>query len=116
MTRPTDNAKEYFQSAAEHAGVSTQIYMSAAQITAAQEKQGSMHENKALALVSEGLGEMAVGLRATYMLLEEIKKIEMINDGKDFQRFNVLLKQVVSVPREEMLRREEAEKKVKAKG
>lgn len=47
--------------------------------------------------------------------VEEINKIEMINDGKDFQRFNALLKQVVSVPREEILRREEAEKKAKVK-
>jgi hypothetical protein len=47
--------------------------------------------------------------------LEEIKKIEMKNDGKDFQRFNALLKQVISVPREEILRREKAEKKAKEK-
>lgn len=47
--------------------------------------------------------------------LEEIKKIEMKNDGKDFQRFNALLKQVIHVPREEILRREEAEKKAKNK-
>ena len=34
--------------------------------------------------------------------LEEINKIEMRNDGKDFQRFNDLLKQVISVPKKDI--------------
>jgi hypothetical protein len=38
------------------------------------------------------------------------KKIEMKNDGKEFERFETLLRQVVSVPKDEILRREKEEK------
>ena len=41
---------------------------------------------------------------------ETKKKIELKNDGKDFNRFNEMLRQVVSVPKEELKRREDAEK------
>ena len=34
------------------------------------------------------------------------KKLEMKNDGKDFERFDALLREVVSVPKEELNRRE----------
>lgn len=42
------------------------------------------------------------------MIME--KKIETKEDGKDFKRFDDLLRQVVSVPKEEIIEREEAEK------
>ncbi len=45
----------------------------------------------------------------------ELKKIELIEDGRQGQRFETMLRKVVSVPREEILRREAAEKKVKEK-
>ncbi len=38
------------------------------------------------------------------------KEVEMKNDGKDFERFDELLRQVISVPKDEILRREKAEK------
>ena len=41
------------------------------------------------------------------------KKVEMKNDGKGFERFENLLRQVVKVPKEEILRREQAEKEKK---
>lgn len=41
------------------------------------------------------------------------KKVEMKNDGKDFERFESLLREVISVPKEELKRREEAEKQKK---
>lgn len=34
----------------------------------------------------------------------------MKNDGKEYERFEQLLRQVVSVPKKEILRREKAEK------
>lgn len=43
------------------------------------------------------------------------KKVEMKNDGKEFERFESLLKQVVSVPKDEILRREKEEKEQKEK-
>ena len=41
------------------------------------------------------------------------KKIEMKKDGKEFERFDALLSQIVSVPKDEINRREQAEKKAK---
>ena len=38
------------------------------------------------------------------------KKIEMKKDGKEFDRFDDLLSQVVKVPKDEILEREKAEK------
>lgn len=37
------------------------------------------------------------------------KKIETKNDGKEYERFDGLLRQVVSVPKDEILRREKLE-------
>jgi hypothetical protein len=42
------------------------------------------------------------------------KKLEMKNDGKDFERFEELVRTVVRVPKEELNRREAAEKQKKA--
>ena len=47
------------------------------------------------------------------------KKLEMKKDGKGFERFDDLLRQVVSVPKEEINKREQAEnqkKEAKKKG
>lgn len=41
------------------------------------------------------------------------KKVEMKNDGKDYERFENLLREVISVPKEELRRREETEKSEK---
>ncbi len=41
------------------------------------------------------------------------KKVEMKNDGKDYPRFENLLREVMSVPKEELKRREETEKQKK---
>lgn len=38
------------------------------------------------------------------------KEIETKNDGKEFERFENLLRQVVKVPKDEILRREKEEK------
>lgn len=40
-------------------------------------------------------------------------KIETKKDGKQFERFDNLLRQVVSVPKDEILKREKAEKQKK---
>ncbi|MGB7208275.1 MAG: hypothetical protein WBD27_06430 [Pyrinomonadaceae bacterium] len=39
--------------------------------------------------------------------------VEMKNDGKDYTRFENLLREVISVPKEELKRREEVEKQKK---
>lgn len=41
------------------------------------------------------------------------KKIETKKDGKDFERFDELLRTVVKVPKDEINRREQAEKECK---
>jgi hypothetical protein len=41
------------------------------------------------------------------------KEIETKQDGKEFERFEQLLSQVVKVPKDEILRREKAEKEQK---
>lgn len=38
------------------------------------------------------------------------KKIEMKQDGKEFERFDAFLTELVKVPKDEILRREKAEK------
>jgi hypothetical protein len=43
------------------------------------------------------------------------KKVEMKNDGKEFERFENLLREVVKVPKDEILKREKAEKESKEK-
>lgn len=46
--------------------------------------------------------------------IEEINKIEMRNDGKDAQRFNNLLRKVVSVPKDVIDKRIEQERDEKS--
>lgn len=41
------------------------------------------------------------------------KTIEMKTDGKNFERFDDLFRKVISVPKEELKKREEAEKQKK---
>ena len=43
------------------------------------------------------------------------KEIETKKDGKEFERFEQLLSQVVKVPKDEILKREQAEKERKKK-
>ena len=43
------------------------------------------------------------------------KKIETNQDGKDYERFEDLLREVVKVPKDEILRREKEEKERKEK-
>ena len=43
------------------------------------------------------------------------KEIETKNDGKEFERFEQFLGQVVKVPKDEILRREKEEKERKKK-
>jgi hypothetical protein len=43
------------------------------------------------------------------------KKIEMKNDGKEFERFDEFLTKLVKVPKDEILRREKEEKERKKK-
>lgn len=38
------------------------------------------------------------------------KKVEMKNDGKEFERFDEFLTELVKVPKDEILRREKEEK------
>lgn len=45
---------------------------------------------------------------------ETKKKVEVKNDGKDFERFDNLFRQVITVSKEELKRREKAEKQRKA--
>jgi len=45
---------------------------------------------------------------------KELEKIEMKNDGKDFERFQELARKVVNVPKEELDRREAEYKKRRA--
>ena len=49
------------------------------------------------------------------MDIKTLKKIEMKNDGKDYERFESLVKQVVSVPKKELDRREAKYQAEKAK-
>ena len=45
---------------------------------------------------------------------KELKKIELKNDGHDYERFEALVKKVVSVPKKEIDARAKAEKEKKA--
>lgn len=38
------------------------------------------------------------------------KKVEIQNDGKEFERFENLLREVIKVPKDEILKREKEEK------
>lgn len=38
------------------------------------------------------------------------KEVEMKNDGKDFERFEDFVRQIVKVPKDEILKREKEEK------
>lgn len=52
---------------------------------------------------------------AAFSKMNMKKKIEMKEDGKDFERFEELLSKVVKVPKSEIDAREKAEKERKAK-
>lgn len=41
------------------------------------------------------------------------KKVEMKNDGKEFERFEDFVRQIVKVPKDEILKREKEEKQKK---
>ena len=41
------------------------------------------------------------------------KKVEIKKDGEEFTRFDTLLRKVVSVPKDELIRREKEEKRNK---
>jgi hypothetical protein len=43
------------------------------------------------------------------------KEIETKNDGKEYERFENLLREVVKVPKDEILKREKEEKEQKAR-
>jgi hypothetical protein len=38
------------------------------------------------------------------------KKVEMKNDGKEFERFEDFVRQIIKVPKDEILKREKEEK------
>ena len=42
--------------------------------------------------------------------MKDKKKIELKNDGKEFERFDEFLTELVKVPKDEILRREKEEK------
>jgi len=78
MARPTENAIEKFKSAAFWADAAkfsiTQIGIGGGRETDILMEKGYKHgQLNAIIDLANGLTEMATGLRATYILLEEVK-------------------------------------------
>ena len=67
MARPTDSAKSSFQIAFMSADQATHDYFAA-------QNAGDVELAKAVRHLADGLNHLSVGLRATYMLLEDIKR------------------------------------------
>ena len=67
QTRPTDRAKDHFSSAESAANF-------AGHIANIDETKYKVKLTKALEHLAQGLSEIATGQRATYLLLEEIKR------------------------------------------
>jgi hypothetical protein len=72
MASPTESAKAQFDYAANAAKTATQ-YLNKQQASAGDSQLGSYNQAVALAHLAMGLSNLATGLRATYMLLEDVK-------------------------------------------
>lgn len=69
--RPTEQARQNFDRAKTHSAM-------AHQISAREKDQEAMyrsHSAVSLQEIAEGLGNLTTGLRATYILLEEVKRL-----------------------------------------
>jgi hypothetical protein len=71
--RPTERAKELFDIADKSASVACNLFFKNAP-SQNDLKTGHYYESAAIVNLAQGLGNLAAGLRATYMLLEEVKK------------------------------------------
>jgi hypothetical protein len=69
--RPTDSAKIHFGIAQTHSRIAHQI------AAKDQGDDGRYKSNVAVAIneLSDGLNDLTIGLRATYILLEEVKRL-----------------------------------------
>jgi len=72
MARPTESAKAHFATALSAAQNAAQ-YLNKEPGAAVDLQRGSYDQAVALAHLARGLSDLATGLRATYMLLEEVK-------------------------------------------
>lgn len=72
MSKPTEMAKTRFDYA-NRAAKEAAAALDKKSATPADIQQSSYNQAAALAHVARGLGDLAVGVRATYILLEEIK-------------------------------------------
>lgn len=80
MARPTENAIEQFNKAAFWAdsgkSMLSQIGVGGGRETDVMMEKGYKHgQLNAIIHLANGLSEMATGLRATYILLEEVKRL-----------------------------------------
>jgi hypothetical protein len=74
MAKPTEMAKSHFDYAARAAAAAAQ-FLDKNNATAAERQAGDYNQAAALTHLARGLGELATGLRATYLLLEEVKNL-----------------------------------------
>jgi hypothetical protein len=74
MAKPTEMAKSQFDYAAQTATAAAQ-FLDKSNATAAERQAGDYNQAAALAHLARGLSELAIGLRATYVLLEEVKSL-----------------------------------------
>jgi hypothetical protein len=72
MAKPTEQAQKYFDYAVQSAKLSSQ-FLEKQNATAGEKQLGDYNQTVALALIAKGLSELAIGLRATFILLEEVR-------------------------------------------
>jgi hypothetical protein len=74
MARPTEQAQKWFENAQTIAARAERTLWKTP-MTSSSHQSGIYDQAMALGNLAKGLGEIAVGLRATYILLEEVKNL-----------------------------------------
>ena len=72
MAKPTEQAQKHFDYAVRAAKMATQFWEKP-NPTDGDKQLGEYNQATAVAHLAKGLSELAVGLRATYILLEEVR-------------------------------------------
>ena len=70
MAKPTEQAEKYFDYAQKAAKVAAQ-FLAKPKLTPEDTQLGAYNQAVAMVHLTRGLSELAVGLRATYLLLEQ---------------------------------------------
>ena len=75
MTRPTESAKTHFDYAVRTAKAAAVTLGKNDLISPNEMQLGNYNHVAAVAHMAKGLSDLSVGLRATYILLEEVKNL-----------------------------------------